>query len=134
VTDLAYADPETLIASWVTETLSTKTWADPRLPGNWNFTAPITHIQRGQGLGQAPLSLDDVTLDFDTYAADADHARRTASRIWSAVTLRLPLVTFDNGIFVKGAWCLSPPSWAPDPAVYRRTAAYRIVLHGFVTT
>ena len=127
-----YGDPELLVSEWVHNQLDIKTWADPGLPDNWTFTAPIAHFQRGSGLGQVPLSLDDVLLDVDVYAKHADHARQTAGDILAALTLELPLVTFANGVFVKGVWALSPPIWAPDPQVKRRTAAYRIMLHGFI--
>lgn len=129
----AYADPELLVAQWLKDTLGIHVRADPDLPADWLFDAPITHVQRGQGLGAAPLSLDDVTLDVDTYAANADHARKVAGDIWSAIILQLPLTTFDNGILVKHASATTPAMWAPDPKVYRRTAAYRVILHGFVT-
>lgn len=128
----AYADPELMIADWLRDTLEIKVWRDPKLPGNETFTAPFTHVQRGAGLGSAPLSLDDVTLDVDVYAAAADKARDTAGRIWTAIVFHLPLTTFDNGIFCKFTSAITPPMWGPDPTVYRRTAAYRIVLHGVV--
>ena len=70
---------------------------------------------------------------IDTYAKVADHARQTAHDVWTAMVLTLPLVTLPGGIFVTACKALSPPSWAPDPSVYRRTAAYRVILHGFVS-
>jgi hypothetical protein len=127
-----YADPELLIATWLHDTLDIKVWADPRLDPNWNFKAPVAHVQRGSGLGTPALSLDDVTLDVDVYAAVADHARKAAADIWAALTLQLPLTTFPNGVLVKLVNVIAPPAWAPDPGVYRRTAAYRVILHGFV--
>jgi hypothetical protein len=128
-----YADPEKLIADWLCELLEIKTWIDPIPQANWWGQAPIAHVQRGRGLGAVPLSLDDVTLDIDTYAANADHARKTASDIWAAMTLQLPLVTLPGGLLVKLSQAITPPLWAPDPKVFRRTAAYRVILHGFVT-
>lgn len=127
-----YADPETLIGAWLKDTLTIKVWADPRPPGNERFTAPLAHVQRAPGLGAVPLSLDDVQLDVDVYAADADHARDTAGAIWSAITLQLPLTTFPGGVLVKYARALTPPMWTPDPKVFRRSATYRVVLHGMV--
>lgn len=128
----AYADPELLVADWLRDTLSIKVWRDPKLPGNEPFTAPLTHVQRGAGLGASPLTLDDVTLDVDVYAAAADHARDVAGRVWAAIVLQLPLTTFGNGVFCKFTSAITPPMWGPDPTAYRRTAAYRIVLHGLV--
>ena len=124
-----YADPELLVADWLRDLLSVKTWTDPRLPPNWAFTAPIAHIQRGASLGALPLTLDDVTLDIDVYAGDADTARDTQNAIWSAMETKLPLTTFGNGAFVRQVQTLTRPMWTPDPRVYRRTAAYRLVLH-----
>lgn len=130
----AYADPETLLADWLHTQLGIKAWADPNLPDNWRFTAPIAHIQRGAGIGAAPLSLDDVTLDVDVYAANADHARDTAAGIWSAMVFTLPLTTFPNGIFVKSSSATMQPIWAPDPKIYRRSATYRVILHGVISS
>jgi hypothetical protein len=127
-----YADPETLVSAWLNDALGIKTWADPILPSTWRFEAPVAHVQRGRGLGAVPLSLDDVTLDIDTYAANADHARRTAGDIWTAMTLDLRLHTFENGVFCTFSGALTPPMWTADPKVFRRSAAYRVILHGFV--
>lgn len=126
-----YGDPELLISAWIHTTLGVKTWADPALPSDWSFTAPIAHVQRGAGAGQVPLSLDDITLDVDVYSAKADTARETAADIWAAMTLQLPLTTLPTGQLVKLSQAVTPPFWAPDPKVYRRTAAYRVLLHGF---
>lgn len=134
---IGYADPELLIAGWLRPLLpdTWKVWRDPRLPTDWPYNAPLVHLQRGQGLGAVPMSLDDVTLDVDVYAKVADHAREAAQLVWSTITLKLPLTTFQpSGVFAKGAWVISPPSWAPDPNVFRRSAAYRVMLHGFVGT
>lgn len=128
-----YGDPELLVGDWLKGVLGVqrKVWKDPNLPADWDFNAPLVHIQRGQGLGQVPLSLDDVTLDVNVYAKVADHARTVAQTVWSAMILQLPLTSLGS-ILVKGSWVLSPPTWAPDPSVYRRSAAYRVMLHGFV--
>lgn len=125
-------DPEILIAGWLKTQLNIVTRADPHLPSNWPFTAPIALVQRGASAGQL-LSLDDITLDIDVYAAKADHARAAASDIWAAMTLRLRLTTFPAGPIVTLCQALTAPMWAPDPKVYRRTAAYRVILHGYVT-
>jgi hypothetical protein len=127
----AYADPETLLATWVHDHLTVKTWADPTLPSNERYLAPIAHIQRAPGTGEVALSLDDVQLDVDVYAAKADHARDTAGAIWSAMVLTLPLTTLPGGIFVKRVSAV-PPYWTPDPRVFRRSATYRVILHGFL--
>ena len=126
-----YADPELLISTWLHTTLQIKTWSDPDLPSTWRFEAPVAHVQRGQG-GGAPLTLDDVLLDVDVYAANADHARNTAADIWAAMTLTLPLTTFPGGAFVKLSQAVTPPFWAPDPKVHRRSASYRVLLHALV--
>ncbi len=126
-----YGDPELLVAQWIEDTLNIPCRADPNLRPEWWADAPMAHVQRGQGLGQVPLSLDDATLDVDVYSHDADHARDAAHRIWMAVLTQLPKTTFLSGIFVTGAFCLSAPAWAPDPTSFRRSAAYRVILHGF---
>lgn len=127
-----FADPETLIAAWLHTTTAIKIWADPRLPANERFTAPIAHLQRGAGNGDSPLSIDDVLLDCNVYAATADHARIAQNAIWQAIVFQLPLHTFPNGVFVKSTSAPTRPFWAPDPTLYRRTATYRIILHGLV--
>lgn len=128
-----YADPEPLIANWLHATLEVKVWCDPKPPDNRWITAPWVWVQRGQGGGGLALSLDDVLLDCDSYAATADHARELGQQVWAAMTLQLPLHVFDNGIMVTRCKAFSAPSWAPDPK-YRRAAAYEVVLHGFVAT
>jgi len=128
----AYADPEMLISTWLGDHLGIKTWCDPVLPPTWRFDAPIAHVQRGPGVETPRLTLDDVTLDIDVYAADAQHARDTAGRVWSAMILDLPTLTLPGSIFVKYCSATTQPMWAPDPSVYRRTAAYRVILHGYL--
>lgn len=125
-----YSDPEVLIARWLHDLLGVKTWSDPRLPSNARFTEPVAHVQRGQSLATLAKTLDDVTLDVDVYAHVADHARDTAARICTAMEFVLPKYTFPNGLFVTGVTATLRPIWAPDPAVYRRTATYRVILHG----
>ncbi len=125
-----YGDPELLVAQWIQDTLQIPCRADPDLQPTWWANAPMAHVQRGQGFGQAPLSLDDVTLDVDVYGKVADNVRAAAHQIWMAITLDLPLTTFPNGILVKLAAATAPPAWAPDPDSFRRAAAYRVILHG----
>lgn len=129
---LAWADPETLISDWLAAR-GHQVRIDPNMPANAWARAPITQIQRSPGFGGLALTLDDPLFDFDTYAARADHARDEAGRLWAAMTLQLPKTTFANGIFVTKVEA-TPPCWAPASGVYRRTAAYRVVLHGFVAT
>lgn len=125
-----YADPELLVATWLGERLNLKTWANPNLPHDWQFTAPIGHVQRGQGFGDTALTLDECLLDISWYAADPDHARAAAEATRTEIRLNLPRHTFSNGAFVTGTFTVSAPTWAPDPKVYRRAAAYRVILHG----
>lgn len=129
-----YGDPEILVGKWLQGALGggVKVWMDPKPPSDRWITAAWVWVQRGQGGGGLALSLDDVLLDCDAYAANADHARKLGQDVWAAMTLRLPLTTFDNGIMVTSCKAFSAPSWAPDPK-YRRAAAYEVVLHGFVT-
>lgn len=127
-----YPDPELLIAAWIKDTLKVKVWADPNPPSNAWTTAAWVWVQRGQSPNGLALTLDDVLLDCDTYAADADHARTLAGRVRDAMMLTLPLTTFANGAFVKQVTTESAPAWAPDPK-FRRAAAYRLVLHGLIT-
>lgn len=126
-----YSDPEMVIGDWLRTTLNVKVWCDPRPPDNRWITAPWVWVQRGQGGGGLALSLDDVLLDCDSYAANADHARELGQKVWAAMTLQLPRTTFDNGLFCTASTTFSAPSWAPDPK-YRRAAAYRVILHGCV--
>jgi hypothetical protein len=128
-----YADPELLISEWIKDRTGKKTWADPRLPHNYDFTSPIGHVQRGAGGGDTALSLDSVVLDIDWYAKIADHARVLAQQTWAEMRLNLPLTTFANGIFCKAVFTVTAPFWGPDPSVFRRSATYRVVLHGLIT-
>ncbi|MET8278276.1 hypothetical protein [Micromonospora sp. NPDC005174] len=127
-----YADPERLVADWLHERMSCKMWADPRLPSDWEFTAPLGHVQRGQGEGDSVLTLDVALLDVDFYAKNADHARQAAERARTELRLNLPGHTWESGVTVSGVTTVAAPFWSPDPAVYRRSAAYRVVLHGLL--
>jgi hypothetical protein len=127
-----YADPELLIATWLHGQLGCQMRADPRLPDRWSFDAPIGMVQRGQGFGDDVLTLDTAILDIDFYAKVADHARDYAERARHELRVNLPLHVFDGGVFVTGVRTVSAPCWAPDPGVYRRTAAYQVTLHGIV--
>ncbi len=128
----AYGDPEMLVGAWL-EARGFQVRADPDIRADYWADAPLVHLQRGQSLSQLALSLDDVLLDIDVYSALADHAREVAHQVWSAMVLDLPKTTFSNGIFVTATSVISAPSWAPDPSAKRRTAAYRVILHGFAT-
>ncbi len=130
---LTYGDPELLVANWIVATLDIPARADPDMRADYWADAPVAHVQRGQGFGTAPLSLDDVTLDIDVFGARADHVRDAAHRIWMAMLMQLPLTTFGNGIFVKHVSAISAPVWSPDPSAKRRSAAYRVILHGVVS-
>jgi hypothetical protein len=129
---VAYADPELLISEWLHEQTGRKAWCDPELPHNYSFTAPIYHVQRGQGEGDNVLTLDSAIIDLDTLAQNADHARSAAQEAWSLMRLTLPLHVFDGGIFITGVQTLSAPCWTPATGVYRRSAAYRVFLHGLI--
>lgn len=142
-----FADPEILVAAWLKTRLgdTVKVWANPTLPYGWQFDAPLVHIQRGQDFAEPALSLDLALLDIETYAAEPDNARALADRIRGLMRLELPLTTFDNGIFCKAVETVSAPCWAPfrdpaasnrsgtSPAVARRSAAYRVILHGLIS-
>lgn len=124
-----YADPELLVSAWLAERLGVPVRADPRLPSNWNFTAPIGRVQRGQGFGDARYNLDTAVLDIDWFAKNADHARAIAERTRLEMRLHLPGTTFGS-VLVTAVDTFAAPSWAPDPSVFRRTAAYQIVFAG----
>ena len=129
--DAGYADPELILADWIRDTLSVKVWADPKPPADRWINAPWVWVQRGQAPNGLALTLDDVLLDCDSYAAVADHARDLGQRVRNAMMLTLPLTTFPNGLFVKRVSTESAPAWAPDPG-FRRAAAYRVILHGLI--
>lgn len=129
---IEYADPELLIAAWLHEQTGLKVYCDRDFTGNEHFTAAVAHLQRASGSEDVALSLDDVLLDIDVYAANSDHARNAANAIWSAMIFQLPRTTFDNGVFVKRSTAATRPCWAPDPTLKRRTAAYRVLLHGVI--
>ena len=124
-----YGDPELLLAEWLGARLDAKTWADPELPDNWNFTAPIGHVQRGQGYGDSRYNLDTALIDIDWYAKRSDHARAMADQTRVELRLHLP-GTFFGPILVTAVDTFAAPSWAPDPSVRRRTAAYLITFAG----
>ena len=127
-----YADPELLISAWLHTTTGLKIWCDRDIPANQRSTAALVHLQRAPNSSDLPVSLDDVLLDCDVYAADADHARNAANMVWQAMLFELPRTTFTNGVYVTGVTAQTRPCWAPDPGLYRRTAAYRVILHGVV--
>lgn len=126
-----YADPETLIGDWLKTTLAVKVWNDPKPPANAWTTATWLWVQRAPSGFDMPLTLDDVLLDCDAYAANADHAKALGQKVWAAMTLTLPGHTFGNGLFIKRVRAEPAPFWAPDPK-YRRSASYRLVIHGLV--
>lgn len=126
---MPYADPEILFATWAATTLDVKTWADPKLPPRWDFTAPIAHVQRAPGDGDRVLTLDSALLDVDVYAALADNARAVAELVRSTARLQLPGHTTPEGVFVKAVETVMGPVWLPDPAVFKRSATYRLILH-----
>ena len=129
-----YADPELLVSRWLEERLGRKVWADNRLQGDWWTMAPVALLTRGFGEGDTQLTLDAGTYDLDWYGKNADHVREWAEKARGALRFELPLHTFENGIFVTGVQTISAPSWAPEfeRGVYRRTAAYRVIMHGIV--
>ncbi len=130
---MEYADAETRIAGWLGDQLTGfKLWADPVLPHNWNFTAPIGHVQRSPGEGDAALTLDSAILDVGWYAADADKARKLAERTRWLIRFELPKFTWADGVTVNGTSTITAPFWGADPSVYRRSASYRVILHGVV--
>lgn len=125
-----YADPELLIAQWLHDQTGQLVHADPNIEKYLPFTAPVGHVQRGAGEGDFALTLDSVLLDVDWLAKDADHARDWAGRTWNLLRFQLPRTTFTNGILVTGVFTLTAPYWAPATGVYRRSAAYRVMLAG----
>ncbi|WP_431728581.1 hypothetical protein [Verrucosispora sp. TAA-831] len=124
-----YGDPELLIAEWLHERLDLTVWADPRLPSDWPFDAALGHLQRAPGEGEIALSLDAALLDLDWFAKRADHARAAAQRARTALLRDLPGYTWPSGLTVSGVTNPTPPFWAPDPE-FKRSATYRVVLHG----
>ena len=129
---MQYADPELLIGAWLHQQTGLKIWTDRDWQGNERFTAAVAHLQRAPGSDNLALSLDDVLFDVDVYAASVTHARDAANAIWAAMVFQLPRHTFDNGVFVTGVTAVTRPCWAPDPRLKRRTAAYRVILHGVI--
>lgn len=123
-----YTDAELFLAEWLHTQLDVKTWADPRLPEGWRFEAPLIHVQRSPGEGDTRLTLDAALIDVDVYAATAANARAVAERVRSAIRFTLPTHT-GGGVFVTGTQTVTAPAWLPDPAVFRRTATYRLYLH-----
>jgi hypothetical protein len=127
-----YADPELLVSKWLATRLGIKVYVDPVLPANSWAMAPVAHMLRGRDQGDTQLTLDVALLDVDVYAANADHARQTAENIRGVLRLELPGHTFLNGVAVSGVTTVMAPCWTPDPKIYRRSASYRVVLHGVV--
>jgi hypothetical protein len=127
-----YADPELLVSKWLAVRLGIKVFVDPVLPANSWAQAPVAHMLRGRDQGDAQLTLDVALLDVDVYSAIPDHARETAEAIRGVLRLELPRYTFDNGAFVTAVQTVMAPCWTPDPKVSRRSASYRVGLHGMV--
>jgi hypothetical protein len=128
----AYADAETRLATWLHGRLGCKVWADPELPHNYDFNAPIGWLQRSAGEGDSALTLDSGIYDLGFYGKTADHVRTYAEKARYEIRYVLPGYTWDDGVTVSGTFTVSAPFWAPDPSVFRRSAAYRVVLHGLI--
>lgn len=126
-----YPDPETTIGEWLRDTLQIKVWLDPDPPSNAWTTAAWLWVQRAPSGFDMPLTMDEALLDCNAYAKEAGHARTLGQKVWAAMTLQLPRHTFDNGLFVKRVKAEPAPFWAPDPQ-YRRSASYRVTLHGLI--
>lgn len=127
-----YPDGELLVAEWLQAHLGAQVYADPDISRHMPFHSPAGHVQRGSGEGDTFLTLDSMILDVDWYAEEADHARDFAGRTWDLMRLALPQHTWASGVTVSGVRTISAPSWAPAIGVYRRSAAYRVILHGLV--
>lgn len=124
-----YTDAETFLAAWLIAELSIRTWADPKLNADWKYEAPLHHIQRAPGEGDAALTLDSALIDVDTYSAIAANARTEAELVRHAIRVLLPHYTTDGGVSVQATQTVMAPVWTPDPKVYRRSATYRLFLH-----
>lgn len=129
---VGYADAELLVGEWLRDTLEVKLWDDPRPPVYQRYTSPLVHLLRGPGSEPLVITLDGALLDCDVYAAEADHARKVAHDIWSAMVFTLPGHTFANGVFVKRVTAEPAPFWISDPKWCRRSATYRVILHGVI--
>ncbi len=127
-----YPDGEALVSRWLHEQTGAQVYDDPDISQYMPFREPVAHVQRAAGEGDTRLTLDSMILDVDWFAEVADRAREYARQAWSLLRFELPLTTFDNGIFVTGVQTISAPSWAPATGVYRRSAAYRVILHGLI--
>jgi hypothetical protein len=127
-----YADGELLVAEWLQNQVGAQVTADPDFLQFAPFQEPVGHVQRAPGEGDTVLTLDSMLLDVDWYAELADHARDCAHQTWNLLRLSLPLHTFDNGVFCTGVSTVTAPFWAPATGVYRRSAAYRVILHGLI--
>lgn len=125
---MAYADPEIFLAKRLGERLSVKTWADPRLPERWDYTAPLVHVQRA-GSDEAAPTLDAPLMDIDVYAALVDNAREVAELVRAEVRLHLPQFTDQSGATITATRTVTAPMWLPDPNVFRRTATYQLFIH-----
>ncbi|BAL87299.1 hypothetical protein AMIS_20790 [Actinoplanes missouriensis 431] len=141
-----YADAEILIGHWLQDQIGStnKVWMDPTLPRNWQFEAPLIHVQRAADEGDTQLTLDTALLDIDIYGAVADNCRALGEQIRTLMRFHLPHHTFTNGIFVTGVETVAAPCWLPfrdsggsnrsaiSATVARRGAAYRVILHGVI--
>ncbi len=127
-----YPDGENLVTKWLQAQLGAQMTDDPDILQYAPFHEPLGHVQRAAGEGDTRLTLDSMILDIDWLAEVADHAREFAHRTWNLMRFELPLHTFDNGIFCTGVQTLSAPAWAPATGVYRRSASYRVILHGLI--
>ncbi len=77
-----------------------------------------------------PLLLEEQLTDEERLVRDT--ARDYAHQAWNLLRLTLPLHTFDNGVFCTGVQTVTAPFWGPATGVYRRSASYRVILHGVV--
>jgi hypothetical protein len=127
-----YADGELLVGEWLQAQLGAQVVVDPDLTPYLPFEQPVGHVQRGAGEGDTKLTLDSMLLDVDWYSDVADHAREYAHQTWNLMRFELPLHTFTGGIFCTGVQTITSPFWGPATGTYRRSATYRVILHGLI--
>jgi hypothetical protein len=123
-----YADVETLIADWLTATLTLRAGTGD-LPTNLAYLLPYVHVARYGG-ADATVSIDAANVDIDVYASTPAAAKTIAEQVRVAVRLRLPGHT-AAGLTVSRLRTIAGPALRDyeSTQVFLATASYQATVH-----
>lgn len=129
---MPYGDVEALLVDWLKTELDTENVAD-ELPYNLTFVLPLTVVERYGGADRV-ITLDEPTIDIDSFDATLAGAKAGAERIRTLVRRKLPgriLGGPVGGTSVVWTKTISGPARRPwDNTDLRRVVgSYQLKLH-----